>query len=102
MQFGQVTARLDWTYRSQVYYHPSTITSPLNETVKSPGYGLLDARVTLSEIKVAGFDAQIAGYIKNLTNKEYKLWGIDFGALGFAGNTWGTPRTYGIELGAKF
>jgi iron complex outermembrane receptor protein len=44
----------------------------------------------------------IAGWVKNLANREYKSWGIDFGGLGFAGNTWAPPRTYGVEVGVKF
>jgi iron complex outermembrane receptor protein len=100
--YGQLTARLDYSWRSKVYYHPSLFATPLNEFIASKAHGLLDARLTLSEIKLGGLDTQIAGYIRNLTNEEYKLWGIDFGSLGFAGNTWGTPRTYGLELTAKF
>ena len=33
-----------------------------------------------------------------LTDEEYRNFGIDFGALGFAGNRFGMPRTYGLDL----
>ena len=35
---------------------------------------------------------------KNLTDEEYREYGIDFGSLGFAGNVYGEPRTYGLDL----
>jgi iron complex outermembrane receptor protein len=35
---------------------------------------------------------------KNLTDEEYINWGIDFGALGWAGAVYGEPRTYGLDV----
>jgi iron complex outermembrane receptor protein len=102
MQVGQLTARVDYSYRSKVRWHPNTFSTPFNELIAGPGVGLFNARLTLSEIKLGESTAMISGWVKNIANREYKLWGIDFGGLGFAGNTWSTPRTYGIEVGAKF
>ena len=41
---------------------------------------------------------RISLWARNLTDKEYREWGIDFATLGFAGATWGRPRSYGIDL----
>ena len=102
MQVGQLTARLDYNYRSKVRWHPSTFSTPFNEQIASPGTGLLNGRLQLAEIKLGSSEAMIAGWVKNIANKEYKGWGIDFGGLGYAGNTWMPPRTYGVEVGVKF
>jgi iron complex outermembrane receptor protein len=39
---------------------------------------------------------------KNLTDEEYRVAGIDFGGLGFAGNVYGEPKSYGIDLIYEF
>ena len=38
---------------------------------------------------------------KNIFDKKYRLFGIDFGSLGFAGNTYGEPATYGVDFRVK-
>jgi iron complex outermembrane receptor protein len=35
---------------------------------------------------------------KNLTDEEYINFGIDFGAIGWAGAVYGEPRTYGFDV----
>jgi iron complex outermembrane recepter protein len=100
--FATLTARVDYSYRSKVRWHPSTYQAVYNELIAAPGHGLFDARLTLSGIKVSGAETSISGWIKNIGNREYKQWGIDFGGLGFAGNNWNVPRTFGVEVSAKF
>ena len=42
---------------------------------------------------------------KNLTNKEYRMYGTDFGfngAMGYAGNLYGELRSYGIDFIYEF
>jgi iron complex outermembrane receptor protein len=39
---------------------------------------------------------------KNLTDEEYRNWGIDFGSLGFAGDVYGEPRTYGLDVSYQY
>jgi iron complex outermembrane receptor protein len=41
MPVGQLTARLDYNYRSKVRWHPSTFSTPYNEIIAGPGIGLI-------------------------------------------------------------
>jgi outer membrane receptor protein involved in Fe transport len=45
-----------------------------------------------------GSKLRVSLWGKNLTDEEYINWGIDFGALGWAGATYGEPRTYGLDV----
>ncbi len=100
--FGQVSARLEYNYRSEVYFQPTTVGTPLNESIKGDGRGLLDARLTLAEVAVGSATASFSLWGRNLTDEEYRVHGIDFGALGYAGNVYGEPRSYGIDLDVSF
>ena len=100
--FGQMSARLEYNYRSEVYFQPTTIGTPLNESIKSDGRGLLDARLTLGEMAISGVTASVSLWGLNLTDEEYRVHGIDFGALGYAGNVYGEPRSYGVDLSFAF
>ncbi|MGH6632514.1 MAG: TonB-dependent receptor, partial [Sphingopyxis sp.] len=97
--FGNFIARADWSYRSKVYWHP---VNPFNEEIADGGVGLLNARLSISDIAIGGAKASIAVWGRNLTKEDYLLSGIDFGSLGFAGVMYGDPRSYGIELALKF
>ncbi len=97
--FGNFTARADWSYRSKIYWHP---VNPFNDAIADGGVGLLNARLSISDIDVGGAKASIAVWGRNLTKEDYMLSGIDFGSLGFAGVMYGDPRSYGIEVGFKF
>ena len=39
---------------------------------------------------------------RNLTDEEYRVHGVDFGALGFAGNVYGEPRSVGVDFMVAF
>ena len=45
---------------------------------------------------------RISAWGKNLSDEEYQEWGIDFASLGFAGNTFGRARTYGVDFVFNF
>ena len=96
---GNFIARVDWSYRSKVYWHP---VNPFNAEISDGGVGLLSARLSIADIAVGGAKASIALWGKNLTKEDYLLSGIDFGSLGFAGVMYGDPRSFGVELGFKF
>lgn len=67
--------------------------------VDSQARTLLGARLALAEIPlVDGGDLEISLWGKNLTDKEYRNMGTDFGGLGYAVASFGTPRTYGLDI----
>lgn len=99
---GKMAFRLDYNYRGRVFFHPNPITAPFADQVSAPARGLLDARVTLSELELGPNSASIALWGKNILNKKYKAAGLDFGTLGFAGSVFGDPVTWGLDVSFKF
>jgi len=69
--------------------------------LRIPGVGLFNAR--LSWDGVMGSKFGLALYGKNLANKTYAVSGLSlYESLGTLTNTYGDPRTYGIEASYKF
>lgn len=93
---GELAANLNYTWQDEKY-----ITATTNFGVYTiDAYGLLNARVTLSEIPVAGQGRlTLAAWGKNLEDNEYYF----LNAPGFGGYVaWGEPRSYGIDLSYEF
>jgi iron complex outermembrane receptor protein len=99
---GQFSARLEYNYRGKVYFYPTLVGTPMHEQIAGDGRGLLDARVTLAEIAIGGADASLAIWGRNLADEQYRVHGIDFGGLGFAGNVYGEPRSAGVDFTIAF
>lgn len=100
--FGQLTARLDYNYRGKIYFHPLDIISPLNRDIADGPASTFDGRVTLSDMKIGATELSLSLWGKNLTNKNYLLSGIDFGSLGFGVVSFAEPRTWGLDVRARF
>ena len=62
----------------------------------------MNARATLADIPLADGRLRVALWGKNLTDKEYREFGIDFGLLGFAVNNYGVLRRAGIDIVYQF
>ncbi|AUW57147.1 hypothetical protein C1T17_02655 [Sphingobium sp. SCG-1] len=94
---GTVKLAADWSWRSRVVFAPAAI---FNSQVAQASYGLLNSRVSY-EIEAMG--VEIAGFVKNLTKKEYYAASGSFdNSLGFNVNYVGSPRTYGIQVIKRF
>lgn len=93
-EWGQLVARVDVNYMDEMVFHPY-----LNTLDKADDRTLVNARVSLKDIGLGDSGRlRISAWGKNLTDEEYQQWGIDFGSLGFAGNTFGKARTYGVDF----
>lgn len=99
---GELSARVDYSYRSRIVFNVIPRFSPFDAAIASPAVGLFDARLSLSGLAIAGRESSIALWGRNLSDKEYRVSGIDFGALGFATNTYSEGRTYGVDLKIQF
>jgi outer membrane receptor protein involved in Fe transport len=94
---GDVHVQLNGNYYSKQYY------DALNtERIAQDGYALLNGRIALIAARY-----EVAVWGKNLTNKQYLVYGLaqrnpSDGGLGFDYALVGEPRTYGLELTAKF
>lgn len=94
--FGQLSMRLDVSYKDSFVFHPFN-----NQYDSTDSRTLVNARVTMKDIRLGccGDGAlRVSLWGRNLTDEEYRQWGIDFGTLGFAGAVYGEPRTYGIDI----
>lgn len=90
--------RLDWAYRSEVFYNIQN-----TEGARQPGYGLLNARVTLDFPN--GF--QLSAFGTNLTDESYIVGAFDDGAvpnpgLGFSVVNQGRPLELGVSAQFRF
>ncbi|WP_167854994.1 TonB-dependent receptor [Mangrovimicrobium sediminis] len=96
---GLVKARLDWSYRDEM-----TFLVPVPERNSSGDLQLWNARVALEEIPVFGDkNLRVALWGKNLTDEGYYNFGVNiYSSFGFDINTYGEPRTYGIDVAFDF
>jgi iron complex outermembrane receptor protein len=104
--FGAPSIRVDYSMMSERYWFSTALSNanPFNNVIKDPGQNLLSARLILSDIPVyndrAKMEIQIYG--TNLLDQDLRDSGIDFGGLGFAGISFGKPRSVGFTFDLKY
>jgi iron complex outermembrane receptor protein len=86
---GIVTANIDYFQQSR----KSTATADARYILGD--YGLLNARLTLSDIPVGFGKWRLSAFGRNITNEDYYI--AHFNA-GLPGAIFGEPRTYGLEM----
>lgn len=86
-----------YSYRGKTYSSIFDLPTTLyQDELAQKGYGLLSARIALSDIPMSGSaTAEIAIFGDNLTDKVYNAQGTDFGTFAIA--TYGMRRTFGLE-----
>jgi iron complex outermembrane receptor protein len=109
-ELGLWRAIADYNFTSSQYSYPYQM-SPVDATkatagnTKVSGYGLLNLRLALSRVPVGGpGQADVALWVKNVTNKQQPVNYIDFGP-GFANLTTAyflQPRTYGVSMNYRW
>lgn len=99
LAFGVLRARLDWAYKDNIKF---LVTQP--ERNSQPAYDLWNARLTLDEIAgPSDTTLRISAWVKNLTDEGYWNYGINIhDTLGLDVNSYGEPRTYGLDLEVSF
>ena len=104
LDLTNLTVRLrgDVSHRTKFYVNALDATAPFNPLIASPNPTLVKARLSFEDIAVGGGKLDIGIWGDNLTNQKHLLYGIAFGALGFAGATFDKPTTYGIDARIKF
>ncbi|MFV3077218.1 TonB-dependent receptor [Niveispirillum fermenti] len=86
----RLSTNVAYVYQDNIFWGPEN-------TNVEPGYGLLDARVSLGTTDGAW---QFTVYGKNLTDKLYRTSIIPF--AGDEVSLYGAPRTYGARLSTRF
>jgi iron complex outermembrane receptor protein len=103
MSFGQLQARVSYSYRSHVYFYPNDEVNPYQHDVDSEATNTVDARIALTDIALGGrAKAEFAVTGDNLLNEDQVVYGIDFGSLGFGGKFYAEPRRFGVELKVSY
>lgn len=97
-----VRLRGDYSHRTQIYFNALDNTAPFNQDLISPGQSNVKARLSVEDINLGGGKLDIGLWGDNLLNQKRLTYGIDFGALGFAGATFNKPVSYGIDARVQF
>jgi iron complex outermembrane receptor protein len=101
--FGRPLARLAYSYMSNRFFHANQFSgNPLYRAIRSGANRRVDGRVGLTEVPMGGTKVDVSFYVDNIFNKHNIISGIDFGALGFAINSYAPPRRYGLDLKVSF
>jgi iron complex outermembrane receptor protein len=83
------------TYRSKLYFE-----LPNSEAISQSAVTLVNARVGA---RLSSSRIEIAGYVRNLTDKRYLLdAGNVGGSFGYPTFIPAEPRTFGIEISARY
>jgi iron complex outermembrane receptor protein len=62
-------------------------------------YALVNGRLQYVGIPLQRGTLDLALFARNLLDQKYRTYGIDFGPqLGYSGNVYGNPRTFGVQL----
>jgi iron complex outermembrane receptor protein len=85
------------SYSQDIAYHPI-----LNKFDSTDEYTLYNARASLSEVEFGSGKLRFDLWGNNITGEEVRGWGIDFGALGFAVNSYNELESYGLDVVFEF
>jgi iron complex outermembrane receptor protein len=67
-----------------------------------PSYVVFNGRLQFMDIPLQKGSLDIALYSRNLFNRQYRVFGIDLGGLGYTVDNYGDPRTFGVQLTYNF
>lgn len=95
--FGQLRLRADAYYTDEISFHPQ-----FDLYDESDEHHVVNARATLSDIPLGAGVLKLSAWGKNLENKEYRDFGIDFGGLGIVTNTYAPLRSWGLDIVYEF
>jgi len=102
-RYGDLTGRVDCSYRSRKVWFPLDSQNPFNEVIATKAHENLRARLTLDNIPTgARFRLRAELYGANLLNEKVVAAGNDFGALGFGTVVYEPMLTLGVSLTADF
>ncbi|WP_162786581.1 TonB-dependent receptor [Hyphomonas sp. CACIAM 19H1] len=85
---------VDGSYQSRIFFDPSN--DPL---LSQPGYALVNASLSVG----AQDDRwRLTGFARNLFDRRYISYAIDFSSFGFNQRVTGVPQQFGIQLDVRF
>lgn len=106
---GKIQARVEATWQSKQDFHPAIVypngvrDNPLIDFTTSDARTVVNARLALNGVNAGPMGTvDFALWGKNLGDEEYVIQGIDFGALGYAEQTFGAPLTAGFDVTFRY
>lgn len=106
---GRIQARVEAVWQSKQDFHPAIVypsgyqDNPLIDATTSDARTLINARLALLGVGAGGLGTvDFALWGKNLADEEYVVQAIDFGALGFAQQTFGPPLSAGFDVTFRY
>ena len=106
--FGDATVqfRLDGQYRSSINFLVNSAVNLYADGSNAvaggtKGFMLVNGRMALRHLKIAGADAELAFWGKNITDRKDATFSLILGGIGSSLN-FVSPRTYGVDLNIDF
>lgn len=98
MSSGTFSAHLDTYWQDRIVFEAAG-THPDAQAA----YALVNGRMQFVGIPLQKGSLDLAVFTRNLLDRKYRASGVDFGqSLGWAGNLYGNPRTFGLQLTYNF
>ncbi|MGH7805342.1 MAG: TonB-dependent receptor [Candidatus Binatia bacterium] len=95
LELGDATARVDWSYRDQIFF--SHFNDPAN------GQDSFQLWNAFLEFEHSSGHGGVKAFVKNLADEDYKLGGVIASIIiGGPLGHYAAPRTWGVELYARF
>jgi iron complex outermembrane receptor protein len=95
---GVFSAHLDVYWQDKVTFIANDDT-PGARADRQSNYALVNGRLQFVGIPLQKGSLDIAVFARNLFDKKYRNFAIDFGpSFGFSANNYGPPRTFGVQL----
>ena len=99
---GTFSAHIDTYWQDKVVFIVNNLT-PGAQADEGWAYALVNGRLAYTGIPLQKGTLDVAVFAHNLLDRKYRTFGIDFGAgLGYAGDIYGDPRTFGVQLVYNF
>jgi len=94
---GALTGRIDYYWQSETLLQNGD-----DEDAGEDAYGILNARISLNGLELPGDagEVELAIWGRNLTDEEYRPFGIDFAS--YIVQMFGPRRTYGLDVTWRF
>jgi len=93
--FGTLTARFDWTFKSDIFFGPEN-----DPNIAEDAFWLMNIRVGYTTPDGV---IELAGWVRNLTDKAYSVDMINLSRFSSSVlHAMGDPRTYGATLQVRF